>query len=94
MEFKNFSKKGRWTVYTGFHEFFKCKEFTKVFQEAIATTKEYLVDKESWAAPFEVTDEGKKWKKMLGCHLWDGVFTGNRIFLNIVSRLIFTFLLF
>ena len=51
--FKNFCKKGRWTVYTGFYEFFKCKEFTKVFQEAIATTKEYLVDKKSWAAPFE-----------------------------------------
>lgn len=44
-----------------------------MFEEAIATTKEYVVDKKSWAAPFQATVEGTRWKKMEGGDLWDGI---------------------
>lgn len=45
---------------------FSNAEFTEMFEEAIATTGEYVVDKKSWAAPFQATVEGRRRKKMEG----------------------------
>lgn len=49
---------------------FSNAKFAEVFRGAIATTKEYLVDKKPWTAPFEATDEGKR-RKAVTCQ--DGI---------------------